>query len=343
MATFDQLSAEQRAIIELVLKQGQTYEALGETLGMSTARVRKLARSALVTLSPVSAAQVDEDWRGPIADYLLGQQSGSDSTSTRSHLRRSETARAWSRSLLDSLDQFYDPANLPTIPAGNGGPPPAKPKPAKKAEAPQDGDDSAPDGDDSAPDGDGAPRAGLSPEARAIVMRRRIAGAAALALVALLALLVWPVGLLTGDDDDKADAGNKPRPAPRVIGQLVLKPVEGAKGAGVAAIAQRGKQRQLIVQARVTPNKNREAYEVWLYNSDTDARSLGAQVTDRQGTYQGAGPLPREFARFKFIELSREPVDENRRHSGNSVLRGRIADFVAPPPPSADGQTQTQP
>lgn len=336
MATFDQLSAEQRAIIELVLKQGQSYEELGDTLDMSTARVRKLARSALITLSPVSAAQVDEDWRGPIADYLLGQQSGSDSTSTRSHLRRSETARAWSRSLLDSLDQFYDPANLPTIPAGNGGPPPPKPKSAKKAEAAQDGDDSA-------PDGDGAPRTGLSPEARAILMRRRIAGAAALALVALLALLVWPVGLLMGDDDEKADAGNNRRAAPRVIGQLVLKPVEGAKGAGVAAIAQRGKQRQLIVQARVTPNKNREAYEVWLYNSDTDARSLGAQVTDRQGTYQGAGPLPRDFARFKFIELSREPVDENRRHSGNSVLRGRIADFVAPPPPSAGGQTQTQP
>lgn len=343
MATFDQLSAEQQAIIELVLKQGQTYEALGETLGMPTTRVRKLARAALVTLSPVSAAQVDEDWRGPIADYLLGQQSGSDSTSTRSHLRRSETARAWSRSLLDSLDQFYDAANLPTIPSGDGGaPPPPKPKFAREAKYPQKAQGAKEPGEAtaSAPDGDDAPGARLSPEARTIVMRRRIAGAAAVALVALLAILVWPVGVLTGGDDDKADAGKTRRPAPRVIGQLVLKPVEGAKGAGVAAIAQRGRQRQLIVQARVNPNRNREAYEVWLYNSDTDARSLGAQVTDRQGTYQGAGPLPRDFARFKFIELSREPVDENRKHSGNSVLRGRIADFVAPPPPAAKGQTQ---
>ena len=342
MATFDQLSAEQRAIIELVLKQGQSYEELGEMLGMPTARVRRLARAALVTLSPVSAAEVDEDWRGPIADYLLGQQSGSDSTSTRSHLRRSETARAWSRSLLDSLDQFYDAANLPTIPSGDGGSAPApKPKPAKRQKAaPAEEEAESP-----SPDGGDIPRKDLSPEARAIVLRRRIAGAAALALVVLIAILVWPVGVLTGDDDDKGgNAKANRQPTPRVIGQLELKPVEGNKGVGVAAIAQRGKRRQLIVQARVTPNRNREAYEIWLYNSDTDARSLGAQVTDRQGTYQGAGPLPADFARFKFIDFSREAVDENRRHGGRSVLRGRIADFVAPPPPTAgNGQTQTQP
>ena len=344
MATFDQLSAEQRAIIELVLKQGQTYEELGEMLGMPTARVRKLARSALVTLSPVSAAQVDDDWRGPIADYLLGQQSASDATSTKSHLRRSETARAWSRSLLDSLDQFYDAANLPTIPSGDGAGAP-KPKPAKKDKPAGKDDKAAVTEAADTSEGDETPRRALSPEARAVIMRRRIAGAGALAVLALLAILVWPVGVLTGDDDDKGDAQANRQAQPRVIGQLVLKPVEGAKGAGVAAIAQRGKRRQLIVQARVTPNKDREAYEVWLYNSDTDARSLGAQVTDRQGTYQGAGPLPSDFSRFKFIELSREAVDENRRHSGNSVLRGRITDFVAPPPPGQQGGagTQTQP
>ncbi len=337
MATFDQLSAEQRAIIELLLKQGQTYEALGKTLGISTARVRELARSALVTLSPVSASQVDEEWRGPIADYLLGQQSASESTSTRDHLRRSETARGWARSLLDSLDQFYDAGNLPTIPTGEAGAPPA-PKRAKKEKAPTEAGASASDGDQ-------APRGELSPEARAIVLRRRIAGAAAFAVVALLAILVWPGGVLTGDDDDdnKADAKGKQAAAPRVIGQLALKPVEGAKGVGVAAIAQQGKKRQLIIQARLTPSRNREAYEVWLYNSDTDARSLGAQVTNQQGTYQGLAPLTSDFARFKFIEISREAVDENKGHSGRSVLRGRIEDFVAPPPPTAQGGPQPQP
>ena len=96
-------------------------------------------------------------------------------------------------------------------------------------------------------------------------------------------------------------------------------------------IAERGRQRQLIVQAQLPANKDREAYEVWLYNSKGDARSLGAQVTDQQGTFQGAGPLPEDFERYRFIDVSREKVDQERGHSGNSILRGRIDQIQAPP------------
>ena len=42
MATFDQLSDEQRAIVELVLQQGKSYEELAEMLDMPEARVREL-------------------------------------------------------------------------------------------------------------------------------------------------------------------------------------------------------------------------------------------------------------------------------------------------------------
>ena len=71
MATFDQLSAEQRAIVELVLQQGKTYAELSEMLGMPEPRVRELARDALVELAPVSVGAVEEDWRGQLADYVL--------------------------------------------------------------------------------------------------------------------------------------------------------------------------------------------------------------------------------------------------------------------------------
>src|SRR6266516_4574540 len=47
MATFDQLAADQRAIIEIVLKQGRSYEQIGEMLDLPPARVRELAREAL--------------------------------------------------------------------------------------------------------------------------------------------------------------------------------------------------------------------------------------------------------------------------------------------------------
>src|SRR2546425_11180872 len=85
MATLDQLSAEQRAIIELVLQRGKSYDELADMLAMPESRVRELARDALVSLAPVSARGVDDEWRGQLADYVLGQQPGPESTATEGH------------------------------------------------------------------------------------------------------------------------------------------------------------------------------------------------------------------------------------------------------------------
>src|ERR671915_202714 len=131
MATLDQLSDGQRAIIELILQQGQSYDRLADSPGMPDSRVRELARDALVRLAPLTARRVEEDWRGQLADYLLGQQSGPESTATRGHLRRSEAARSWARSLLDSLDGLYGDG-MPNIPDGERGRARA-PKPAAGA------------------------------------------------------------------------------------------------------------------------------------------------------------------------------------------------------------------
>jgi hypothetical protein len=330
MATFDQLSAEQRAILELVLKQGKSYEELAEMLGMPAGRVKELARESLVTLSPLSAAAVDEEWRGQIADYLLQQQSGPESTATRGHLRRSEGARSWSRSVLDSLEQLYDPANLPTIPDGDGSAPPSS-GPSWRAELREKLPTKV------APAAEpGKPEKELSPEAKAVVRRRRLGAGAALGLAALLAILVWPVGLVAGgDDDDKANEKEKERPRQarrpkaQLVGQLPLQPVENARGNGAAFVAARGKTRQLIVRARLPATRRGQAYEVWLYNSDSDARSLGAQVTNREGVLEGLTTLPRNVDRYKFIDVSSEKVDRDARHSGISVLRGRL-DQVQP-------------
>ena len=61
---------------------------------------------------------MEEDWRGQLADYVLGQQSGPEATATRGHLRRSEAARTWAGSLLDSLEQLYENGSMPAIPEG---------------------------------------------------------------------------------------------------------------------------------------------------------------------------------------------------------------------------------
>jgi hypothetical protein len=99
-------------------------------------------------------------------------------------------------------------------------------------------------------------------------------------------------------------------------------------------IAERGGQFQLLVQAQgLEPSGREAAYEVWLYNSQRDAVSLGGQVTDNDGNLQGAGPLPPNFRTYRFVDISRERIDRNADHSGNSVLRIPMADLLRGRPP----------
>jgi hypothetical protein len=301
VATFDQLSAEQRAIVELVLQQQKSYDELSGMLGMPEDRVRELARSALVELAPVSARGVDEEWRGQLADYVLGQQSGAQATATKGHLRRSEAARTWTRSLLDSLEQLYVNGSMPPVPEGERG--------RRSAAAAR----------------TAAAEAGLAQPLPPAVKRRRLIAAGAATLAALLLIvLVWPVGLLTGGDDNSQPSADEGSSAAQ-NGSSGQAQTAGGAPAGIAIVVEQKGKRQLLVQAaNLKPSEEREAYEVWLYNSRGDARSLGGQVTDQQGTYQAVGDLPADFADYRYIDVSREPLDQNRQHSGDSALRGPV-------------------
>lgn len=312
MASYDQLPAQQRAIVDLVLKRGRSYDQLADTLALPVDRVRELAQETLTSLAPVSAAAVDEDWRAQIADYLLGQQSPPEAAATRGHLRRSEAGRAWSRSVLDSLDHLYANGDMPTIPSGDAGPAPPPPSAPRRE------------------------RAELSPEAAAVVRRRRIAGGAVLAAAALaLILLVWPVGLLVGDGD--GDGGEQPPAAgePELLGQAPLRPVAGASEntAGIATAVRDGDEELLQVLARVRPTNARQAYEVWLFDSEQDAVSLGVQRTSEEGEQQinfaGEAVLPDDWRDYRLIDISREPIDEDESHSGRSVLRVQTAEILS--------------
>jgi hypothetical protein len=333
MATFDQLSPEKRAIVELVLQQGKTYPELADMLGMPETRVRELARDALVELAPVSVRGVEDDWRGQLADYVLGQQSGPEATATKGHLRRSEAARSWARSLLDSLEQLYPNGSVPAIPEGERGRAARRPA-AAAASAPS--------------EGAGAPR-GLS-TADPVMRRRLLAGAGAAALVVLLAVLLWPIGVLTGDDDDGGGTASSDgaQPAAQTTTGEEQQAADGP--AGIAIVVDRNGKKQLLVRAaKLAPSGQNEGYYVWLYNSRSDARSLGGQVTDQQGNYQAVGPFPADYAKYKYIDVTKQAVGNstNIKHNGQSVLRGpmpklRNAKGTAKKP-AAVGQAVLQP
>jgi hypothetical protein len=302
MATFDQLSPEKRAIVELVLQRGKTYPELADMLGMSESRVRELARDALVELAPVSVRGVEEDWRGQLADYVLGQQSGPEATATKGHLRRSEAARSWARSLLDSLEQLYANGSVPPIPDGERGR--AARRPAAAAAA--------------APTSEGA--RGLA-TADPVMRRRLLAGAAALALL-LLVVLVWPVGLLTGDDgDDSSAGGGDAQPAAQTGASSDI----AVETRGQAIIAEQAGKPQILVTATKLPaSDDRSAYQVWLYNSAKERKSLGAQVTDEQGNFQAAAALPADYRDYQFVDVTKVAVEGESLRTGASVLRGLL-------------------
>jgi Anti-sigma-K factor rskA/Sigma-70, region 4 len=336
MATFDQLTPEKRAIVELVLQQGKTYPELADMLGMPEPRVRELARDALVELAPVSVRGVEDDWRGQLADYVLGQQSGPEATATKGHLRRSEAARSWARSLLDSLEQLYPNGSVPAIPEGERGRGARRPAPAAAAAS-------------TPGDRTGAPR-GLSTD-DPVMRRRLLAGAGVAAVVLLLAVLLWPIGVLTGDDDDSSGtaSNNDAQPAAQTTTGQGQAAADGP--AGVAVVVDRNGKKQLLVQAaQLAPSGQNEGYYVWLYNSPDDARSLGGQVTDQQGNYQAIGAFPTDYAKYKFIDVTKQAIGNstNVKHSGESVLRGPMPKIQAgkegtTKKPAAVGQTVLQP
>ncbi|HKN94493.1 MAG TPA: anti-sigma factor [Thermoleophilaceae bacterium] len=339
MATFDQLPAEQRAILELVVGRGQSYDELSGMLGMPAPRVRELAREALGELAPATAARVDPDWRGQIADYVLGQQSGPESTATKSHFKRSEPARAWAYSLLDSLGHLYPNRGMPEIPEASAGAPapPSAPEPAVPAAAPR---PQAPGPRPQAARSGGA----LSPAAQAIVRRRRIIGGAIAAAVIVVAILAI-AGVFSGGGSKhnggastvaNGTTGGTPT---KFLREGVLKAVGNEKGTGIAVVLQQGNQVQLVVQAtNLQPTDRQTAYEVWLYNSANDAAPLGAQFTDQQGNLQGRGGVPGNWQSFKYVVLSREKVGTNPKTPSGLVLR---ATLTAVPTKGATGATGT--
>ncbi len=318
MATFDQLTDDQRAILELLLRRGQTYEELSGKLGLPESRVRELARDALVELAPVTARGVESDWRGQLADYVLGQQAGPESTATRGHLRRSEAARSWARSLLDSLDGLHGDG-VPKIPDAERG---AGGRASKRSS-------------EAAPKAAAAKKPAREPregDARDAVRRRRLlVGGGALALLILVGVLLWPIGLVTGGNDSSGkQAASKTKPA-------VNKKVQGQ-----AVIAQQSGKVQILVSAiGLKPSTQKQAYQVWLYNSQQDSKSLGFAAANKQGQLSGGATLPSNYRRFKFIDISLEPVDRNAAHSGNSVMRG-VLQLLKKPIAQGSGKTRAK-
>src|SRR3954468_13217333 len=116
MSGIDDLAPDQRAVLQLLLKQGKAYVELAALLRIEPSAVRERAIAALDELGPREGVPLAPERRAEIADYLLGQQSASERQNTREMLEGSAAGRAWARVVAGELRPIAGDA-LPEIPA----------------------------------------------------------------------------------------------------------------------------------------------------------------------------------------------------------------------------------
>ena len=78
----------------------------------------------------------------------------------------------------------------------------------------------------------------------------------------------------------------------------------------------------------LTPSTQTNAYQVWLYDSHSKRKSLGATRTDKQGNLQVVGTLPADYQKWQYIDVTSVTVtgtgSSRSVKSGASVLRGQL-------------------
>jgi hypothetical protein len=174
--------------------------------------------------------------------------------------------------------------------------------------------------------------------------RRRMRTLVALLAVALLAAAVVIVPAWTDDDDgDRADDPPAPveRETPRATNEDAtrgrgtqeperergarsrgqrLRPLPGHRRARGTARLQ---GRRLVLRVSGLPRPARR-YQVWLYDSLIEAKPRGRLRAAGRRSFRGRFRV-RNIGRYRYVDVSIEPRNGNRNHSGRSVLRVRTS------------------
>src|SRR5450755_1127586 len=113
MSVVDNLPGDQRAVLQLVLGRGRSYDEIARLLSINPDAVRERSLTALETLGPQT--KVDRESRARICDYLLGQLPEAEIDGVRDLLAESAAERGWARVVSSELASLA-PGPLPEIP-----------------------------------------------------------------------------------------------------------------------------------------------------------------------------------------------------------------------------------
>ncbi len=315
MASLDSLPADQRAVLELVLQRGRSYDEIARMLSIDRAGVRQRALAAFDALGPQT--RLDDVRRALITDYLLGQLPPRISDETRDSLARAPTERAWARVLASELGPLAR-GPLPEIPVHQPASAAADPAPAAVASS------AGEPGRERDPAGGRPPRSS------------RLGGALLLALGAAVVIAVVLVLLLTGGSNKhtsstaaRAPTTSTPKtstnPAVHYLSQVNLLPPSGGQAKGVAQIVTVNNTLGVVIVAQHVPANSHNAYAVWLYNSPTSNHLVGfvSPGVTSNGQLQTDGPLPSNASTYKQLLVTLE-TQSKPKAPGQIVLQGAL-------------------
>jgi hypothetical protein len=338
MSRLDALPADQRSVLQLLLKQGKGYDDLSGLLNLHAGEVRSRAYDALDAIGPGSAG-LPSDRRQAIADWLLGQQGPDKASETRAFVAGSPAGRAWAEAVAEELRPLGGD-RLPQVPldgasggaadAASGATAAAPAPPAGAAERASEAAAAAP----SPPAGAAAATADATPFAPAPSAAPRVSrrgGAILIAAVLAAVVAAVLVIVLTGNDDEtpkRAASTTTTSTQPTVKAQVNLTPPKGApaqKALAIVQIVSSNGQNVVNAVAQGLPTTSKAAYGIWAYTSPSETRLIGGfNKTDNKGhlVYQGALPQDvTDVTRYKEILVTRE-TSGNPTKPGTIYLRG---------------------
>jgi hypothetical protein len=358
MPTLDSLPGDQRAVLQLVLGRGRSYDEIARLLSIDPGAVRERAVAALDALGPQT--KVPADRRALITDYLLGQLPEDQVGDVRDRLAESPSERAWARVLSSELADVAS-GPLPEIPAetaaARASHEPA-PGPPMRTEAPpaESGDQSGVDPATAASASPGPWRRRRSQEQPAPdgpmkpPRSSRFGGSVVIITAVVVVAVVLFVVLQSGGSSPPKPIASTPVTTPitpttstaatsttsttssaaKVVSQINLtSPTAGSKAAGIAEVLNEGSTDGIAVVAQnIPPNTTRpaNAYAVWLYNSPTDAKILGFvnPGIGSTGRLSTAGGLPTNAKHFKQLIVTLE-TSASPKAPGQIILQGTLS------------------
>jgi hypothetical protein len=298
------LTDEQRAMLQLLIEGGQSYEDIGSLLGIAPDDVRSRARSALREIGGA-----DPDAEVGLSDYLLGQADPIGRADAVRHLQNDPEANALAQRLVQNMRLLAPKAQLPEIPEARGrrrAPAPPHP-PAPTAQAPPAAP--RPAGEPPAPKGPGvASRVAEAISGIGGVKGRRrtqllVGLAGALALVIVVVVVATAGGDGGGGDCQGVDASTAQQAGVPTIKLVATGAAADADcppsgqirlGATQQATGNQNQTPTFALQANAVhlqPSADGERYLMWLYKSDTQSLPLGQETVDDSGNLTGGVPL----------------------------------------------------